>query len=256
MVKSLFFATILLTACTGKSNEGMAIDTQVAIAPVRVATMEDWNASLGETLVEKSVEDKGNGVTSFLACFKSEGRVECATNFGRRDSFKKSRFFSAGLRASLDSLITAPYLQSFIALPDGELPVVVLRPVFTGDSWIFMNKVAVMVDGQVVLDEDLDSLRVKRDTGLDYVDESYQFELEKNQIEALRKITKESKVIIRITGDSGYTTVDKTDVDFFKQDIGNLLQIYDHLTATLKGHIPPVPSAPTPHPAPARLPGD
>lgn len=249
--KLLVLTTILLAACTAEPIQPNSSATKSTPTPVeQPATMDEWNAALYDILVEESAEDKGGGVTEFLACFRTPEGVSCGTNWGRRDAFKRVRFFSTGLRGSIGSVITAPYLKSYISLPDGKLPIIFLSPVYTGDSWIFMNEVAVMVDGQVVLEKDLDNLSVRRESGVDYVDESYQFSLSEDELKEFRNITRDSNVLIRLTGERGYVMVDPADVDFIKQDIADLIHIYDLLTAALKDHIPPSPSDSTQSPLP------
>jgi hypothetical protein len=63
------------------------------------------------------------------------------------------------------------------------------------------------------------------------------------QIEALRKIKPESKVLIRMTGDKAYRNLDKKDVDSFKDSVALLLFIYDTIQKAVAGKT--IPDSPT-----------
>ncbi len=104
-----------------------------------------------------------------------------------------------------------------------------------------MNQLAVMVDGEVILDKAFDSEKVDRTTISKGVREEGTVRLNEQEIDALRKVGKK-KPTIRFTGDRGYVTVNKGPFSW-GEDIGDLLSIYDQLQSALKDKQPKTCSA-------------
>lgn len=197
-----------------------------------VKSMEDWDAALADAYEVSSVTDEGDGVSSFIACHVEEGENKnCAIS--RRDAFRKLRFFAFGFSSSL-SFNSEPKLKIYISLPDGQAPALFLSPVFVGDSWIFVNKVAVMIDGEVVLEQEIDHGSVEREVFPNSeVEEVANFIANNRQIEALRAINKDSEVMIRVTGSRGYVSIAESNISNFKSEIPLALAFYDRLNAKL-----------------------
>ena len=61
----------------------------------------------------------------------------------------------------------------------------------------------------------------------------------KEEIEALRRIVKAKKVLIRITGSKGYVMVKPRETDGFIMEVKTTLATYDALNRALDGKIPP-----------------
>jgi hypothetical protein len=71
------------------------------------------------------------------------------------------------------------------------------------------------------------------------VSERYGFVPDSNELEGLHRIGPKSKVVIRLKGEKGQKTVEKTPTRFFQEAVIKELAAYDTMTAALKGHIPP-----------------
>jgi hypothetical protein len=96
-----------------------------------------------------------------------------------------------------------------------------------------------MVDGDVILDQDLDVKSAGREVFPGGVQEHTDFIANKDQIEALRHIKPDSKVVIRITGTRGYMTLGKSDTATVKSKIIEVVRVYDSIQGAVKDMIPP-----------------
>ncbi|NKI72358.1 hypothetical protein GN109_23305 [Collimonas pratensis] len=239
-------AFLALAGCS--KTDAVVEEAKTTIAPTaptapiaQVATMEEWTIALKSSYKEGNVEDKGDGITEFTAFFQNpDNKEERAFTFGTRDGFRKLRFYKPGIPMPI---LTA--LKTYVSVPDGKKPVLFLSPYFWSDNgWLFMNKVSIMVDGEIVLEHDLSNSDVQRDAGRGEVEEIAHFVADDNDILALRKINKNSKVLIRFSGTKGYKNLQRETkkggnaVDTFKMDIVDALYAYDSLSKAVAGIVP------------------
>jgi hypothetical protein len=199
------------------------------------ATPEDWRKAVEATYEKSEVKSKVDGVEEFFACFKPivEKRRKCTSYaFGKRDAFRKIRFYS-------DFNILGNNVAAYVSLSDNKKPILLLAPhIASQNSWIFINKLAIMIDGEVVLEQGFEDLKVDREISPEGVQERVDFIVTKTQIEALHKIKLESTVVVRITGEKGYITLDKLEASTVKESIVNMVQVYDALNSAVKDTIP------------------
>ena len=216
---------------SGAPSASVVAGAQAAPPP----TMADWTRALGSVYQEKRRKDEKDGVTSFLAYFEfppASKRLPHALAFGRRDAFRNLRFYTPGVQMEIDTS-----LETYISLRDGKLPVMVMKPFYFGpNGWLFMEQVAVMVDGEVVFSRDFKNIRVDTDQLPGGVTEQYDFVATPDDIEGLRKIHPNSKIVIRISGKKGYVTVDKFMTGQFRDNIQDALRMYDAMTGALSSH--------------------
>lgn len=236
----IFFTALFLTitGCGDKSAEKTPIPIEITQAPKRPqVTLEDWKKAVEATHEKLKVKDTGDGIESFTACFEPtpEKKKKC-TNFalGERDKFKKITFYTAGV-----SLMVGKEISAYVSLPDNDKPALFLTPsVFSRTSWLFMKKLSIMVDGEVVLEQDLSNLKADREVFPGGVEEAVHFIAAPKQIDELRKINEETKFIIRITGEKGYVTLNDLELSAAKKTLINAVNIYDRLNNAVHDKIP------------------
>lgn len=239
-VLALVACLALLAGCQPASRPAEP-ETKPAIPTANTApkapTPEEWTAALRTAYVESQVKDQGNGVTSFVACFDRPEKKCGAFSLASRDAFRKLRHFKSGLWSST---LVGTYVASYVALRDNSAPTLFLTAYFFAKhGWLFMHRVAVMVDGEVVLDRDFEQEKVDRDNHSYGVEERFDFVPTEAEIAALRKVTPAGKVMIRLTGSKGYVHLKADDVEHFKSEIQNILLVYDTLSKALAGHTLP-----------------
>ncbi|OJA50149.1 hypothetical protein BGV66_04445 [Burkholderia ubonensis] len=130
-------------------------------------------------------------------------------------------------------------VSAYVSIKDNGSPVLFLGPYIFRDSWLFMSKVAIMVDGDVILDQNLDVKSADREVFPGGIQEHTDFIVNNDQIEALRRMKSDSKVVVRITGTKGYMTLSKNDTAAVKNKIIEVIRVYDLIQGAVKDVIPP-----------------
>lgn len=240
VAKHAVLAAFILVGVAGCSRHGGQTPKTAPVAvAAHVATPDEWRAALTASYKETSRKEGSDGTTEFMANFDPSGKTYNMLTFGERDGFRKLRIFKAGLPMHI---LTG--VKAYISVPDNEAPVLFLQPYFWGrNGWLFMNKVSVMVDGEVILEHTCG--KVDRDTEGVGVAELCNVLLSSDEIAALRKVVNSAKVAVRLTGDKGYVNVESkgksSSLDEFKRDIQSAIAVYDVIYAATKDHIPPKP---------------
>lgn len=192
-----------------------------------------WRAAVEGTHTEANRRVDAGGVTEYMACFKS-GSPRCALPaFAMSDPFRKTSTFEPAA-SRLAKHVSSRYLRSYVVLSDCERPIVVLNPsYFSKSSWLFINRAAVLADGQVIIDQPLDSQRVRRDNDAAGVTETATWVATREDVDALRRAALADKVIVRFTGEKGFVTVSPSDVAGFKRDALDITTIFDKLDSAV-----------------------
>lgn len=226
--------------------------TSLAIPPPPLAskaTPEAWRAAFDSSFhIVGKPEDQGDGNTQFYACF--DATVPAQMNKCQsgaevdRDGFRKLWIFKSR-GSGIDSIAPdGPYFAEYVSVKENRAPVFFLATHFIGRNWLFMSDLAVMVDGEIVLEHHFDHADVNTHVGSGYVQEDSDFVLTPQQIAGLRKIGPDSNVIIRITGKNGYVSVDQGgkgkhapmfNSKLFAFETREMLGIYDAISAQTKG---------------------
>ena len=200
-------------------------------------TNADWYRAVTSTYPESGVKDEGDGVTSFTACF-GNGSKGCGDfAFGKRDAFRKLRHYTP--QGSWLGKYTDQYVQTYIALPDCGDPIFFMQPrYFSHGSWLFLNRLSMLSDGELVLDQDLSQRKVNRERLPGGVQEDVSFVPTPDQLNALRNLPTATKIDIRLTGEKGYLTVKQSDVSKLRVDIAAALRMHDKLLLAVKDKHP------------------
>lgn len=211
-------------------------------APKPLPTKEGWQAAFATAfkVIEstRSVDDDGN--SEFAACFRirNDGKCPESVMLVTRNPFTKATYF----RLFNETLLKyAPRsLYASITVMDCYAPLMMLTAKFNSpNGWLFMDRAAIMVDGEIAAEHHFDSPALKRDNDGAGVHELGYWVLTDAEVDALRQLAKAEKVIIRLSGDKGYVNVDKKYVQAFLKDWPAALLAYDDLHAAVADHIPP-----------------
>ncbi|WP_156902239.1 hypothetical protein [Azohydromonas australica] len=183
-----------------------------------------------------------NGITEFYACF-SKSTSACQVGLeGKKDAFRKIQFFSASVLDAFDMQAKyasggpKPSMRSYVSLRDCKSPALVILPMFRSRAgWLFLNQLSIMSDGVVVFDRKLDDGSVNRDHDEIWgIQESVHLVLESAEVDALKKLPDASDVIIRLSGQKGYVTLDKEYSRIFAKQLRSLYVAYDSLNEASK----------------------
>ena len=208
-----------------------------AVPPPPRITKADWYRAVVATYSESSVKDEGDGVTSFVACFGDGGKGCGDFAIGKRDAFRKLRHYMP--QWSWPGQYTDQYVQTYISLPDCGDPIYFLKPRhFSQRGWLFLNRLSVLSDGELVFDQDLSTFKVDRERLPGGVEEEVSFVPTPAQFDALRKLATATKLSVRITGKKGYVTLKQSDVAKLRIDVASGLRMYDKLLLAVKDKHP------------------
>lgn len=213
-------------------------------ALAKPATMTEWRSALTASYLQTRLKDQGDGITEFMARFGDKANKDSVLTFGRRDAFRKvTNFTPTGVKL-YESL--GPNVRSYVSILDGKKPVILLNPFFTGDNgWLFMNKVSIMVDGNIIFEDDFSKEKVDRQSYAWGVEESYHLMLTESDITAFRQIRPTSTISVRLSGDKGYAQLagkaTKKEIDMlskFKTAMMENVRVYDAINKAVAEHIP------------------
>lgn len=238
ITKLTLLAALILVGVAGCSRDDAPAPKAPPVAvAAHEATPDEWRAALTGAYTETIRRDGSDGTTTFMANFDGGGTKGHKITFGSRDAFRKLRIFKAGMPMNITTGV-----KSYVSVPDNEAPILFLQPYFWGrNGWLFMNKVSVMVDGEVILEQACG--KVERDTEGVGVAELCNVAPSEEGIDALRKVVNSAKVVVRLTGDKGYVNLDSkakfNSLEEFKEDIQSAIAVYDVIRAATKDHIPP-----------------
>ena len=196
----------------------------------------EWVAALSSAYKTGAITDGEDGITTFTACFNAtEGKKQRCHPFAlvRRDGFKGNHLYTTFLtEKSVD--LNYSFLGNAIGVVDCEKPLYLLRLQHVSENgWLFMNKVSVMLNGEVIYEDSFKSQNVTRTVQRDGVLEKILLPVEENDLPKLRKIASGGKVVIRINGEKGYFSIPPKEAQTFSKDVSDGLEIYDALNLSL-----------------------
>lgn len=235
---TMVVAISALTGCVDKEKTEIPVAAvELPKAEAKKYTAADWKRNFTSTFKESEKKVDGDGMTSYYACFDQESESKkCAEKYSSyRDGFKKVDYMTPvttsfhGL-GEINSLV-----NMYIAAIECRDAKAVLQPSFNGDNgWLFMKKVAFMADGEVVFEKSADPSEVKRDNESRWVHEKWTFALSKDDEKSLMKFSESESRIIRLTGDKGYVTIKKSELDAFTKDIRQLIKNTNQINDAMK----------------------
>ena len=132
-------------------------------------------------------------------------------------------------------------LTMYLSVRDCKAPVMFMEArVFSSRAWLFLNRVGVLADGELALDQSLADSKPQREVLPGGVEEVVPFLISDNQIPQLRRIGTAKTVSVRLTGEKGYVSLEpKTVVDVTK-DVDYTLRVFDAVSKLVadKGYEP------------------
>lgn len=265
-VLGLLAVAFALLGCEPASNKpqlAKADTVPASTAPTTqkaAANAEQWNQAVSKNFDKvdtKKLFDKKSpqyvltsgatdrdGITSFDACFEADKDIaKCKILFSaKRDTFRKIQFFRSPIMEWIET--TARYssssnrvaVKAYISLRDCQRPSVLLQPFFFANSWIFIEQIAIMVDGTLAIEQKIDQSQVDRETDNGEVQETAHILLTPDQLAGFRKVAaaKPEQVLIRITGKKGYTGLSKESTEKFVKGAGDVVRAYDSIDAAVR----------------------
>ncbi len=234
------FCSLALTGCDDRPA-APAKEKRASIAvqsAQKNVSGERWKAALIATYAESSTSDRNTGVKRFFATFRRAPGNIAPTSFALRDAFRKVWIFHAGPPPKSN---TSVYV--YVSVPDQGQPVFFLQPIYRAEGeFILLKKVSMLVDGELVLDLDCGKVRrevVRHTIAMEYCD----LPLSAAQVETMRALKPDAKVLVRLTGKDGYVHLDplaepgEDPLARFKRDVQSALYYFDVISAAVEPHV-------------------
>lgn len=200
---------------------------------------EEWRAAFASSFTASKKKGGSDGTSEFMACFEA-GEPKCKLLlFGDSDAFRKLTFFTP-LGVKLQAFVRGNYLRTYLSVKECGRPVVILEPFyFSKSGWLFMHSVAVMADGEVVLEKNFREQTVDRSTDSPGVEESIHLPASAADVEGVRRAAAAKQIVVRITGDKGYVTARPDDAAKMKEDFAQVLGVAERINAAVDAKVDP-----------------
>ena len=234
-----------LTACgerAGPPGNPVAVAPSPPPTPPR-PTKDEWLRAASSGYSASNFRDEGDGIKSFTAHFPKVESDQGLFAFAKRDDFNRSWVFKTAEPQMWWTLGDRGMLPAVILI-ECQFPLLVFGAQhFARDGLLYLDGVAVLVDGELVLERDGYAGKVVHEQYPAGVREAFTFGATSAEVDGLRKLTKASKVAVRLVGRNAYVTLKAPELKRFMEATPETIRVYDRLTTSLR---PVMPAACTP----------
>ncbi len=243
-MRELVIATLIAGAAVAGCNKQTEDTTTAQAQPPKVEIVQPpkppfdaamWKSAFRSTFEERSLKASDDGTAEYGACFKLPEQEKCNFFFGKRDGFRKIDHLIPPNTKLNNVANIYTNVRIYLSARECNQPNVLIEPVVNKKGgWLFMEKVAFMVDGDVVLEKSFEHSAVDRDQDYPFIKERATFITDQSDIEGLKKFISGSNHIIRITGKNSYMTVEKQRTSDFVSDAQYTLSAADKINEALR----------------------
>ena len=179
--------------------------------------------------VNNKEADSSNAGYKFDACFLANG--QCAINArAAREEFEKTTFYFPPSQYTDSENHVAFYLN----LKDGEMPHVVMRFVYVGKEWMYIERVLVLADDDFVLEDRLPEVSVRREAVSGNMVVEYGDLVVSDKLDVLKLITNAEKLAVRIEGRSGTVNLNEAMLESVKNQSQEILVMHQMMTEAIE----------------------
>jgi hypothetical protein len=222
------------------ANNSASSAVNTAAVQTRGVTIDEWRKALTATYKPSSTKKEEDGITTFFASFEGSGHA-----FGKYDAFNKVYVFTPLASRLYGEFGLGSNIRCDILVMDGKPAGIILSPSYwsgEGEGLLSLRKVAVLLDGELLFERDFQPTDVMRKPSGVGMMEIANIVLTAAEIGEMRKINKESKIAIRLTGRDAYVNLKKDHgidpIDSFRSSIIESLAVYDAINKGTAGHMP------------------
>ncbi|WP_417285331.1 hypothetical protein [Comamonas sp.] len=228
--KTLFVAlvfNVLLLGCSessGGSSVSNSVANEVQLQPAPKFGVEDWRKIVSESYVAENKKTDDDGRVDYSVCAIPKADGKCSFYFsGLRDNFNKVDIWSSPMIGASSTVGLISHLDLLMVLSECQSVVIVLTPQYVSDrKLLMMNKVALMADGEVVFEREIDTLQVQRSHEFDQFKEYWRIPIEPTDFAALERFAASKQKVARLSGDKGFVTLKKDVVGAFAFDLPHM----------------------------------
>lgn len=206
------------------------------VEPRKPYTSDDWRRDFRALFEARQSKSDGEGRTTYQACVDPapDGKT-CGMSFqAAHDGFKKTDYLRPALTAFRRIGDLKPMVDVYVAASECEEPIAVIRPTFNSkNGWMFMDKLSLMADGDVVFEKSAAPGDVKRDVDGQWVHELWTFHVTPAEFDQLRKFVAAKEKLVRLSGEKGYVSIKPDELKAFVRGLDDVLTFRDRAGAAL-----------------------
>lgn len=219
---------VFLLGCGDSSGEAKALKPAVSenrLPPAPTFGVEDWRKVVAESYTAKNEKPDDDGRIDYFVCAVPSADGKCSYTFsGLRDGFNKVDIWSSPM-INVSSLVgNISHVDLSVVLMECQPAMIVMTPKYVSDQkLLLMNKVALMADGEVVFEREIETLKVQRDQEFDQFKEFWRIPVEANDYAALERFAASKNKVARISGNKGFMTLKKDVVGALSFDMPGMI---------------------------------
>ncbi len=233
---------LLMAGCGNSSSDNVAKNSSEEKVKTPY-TANEWRRDfLSGFRVSDEKPTNEDGIKEYKACFKPKEESCENTWFGQHDGFNKFDLLDIPANelrdmASRYAVYKKPYglaLLGRVVAPECSKAFVQINPKLYAKNWLFLEKISMMADGNVVFEKTVESNSIKRQSTEDGLIENWVFLLQSEDIGNLERFIKSDHKLIRVTAQKGFISVPKDDVDSFSSDLASLLTVTQQINRAVE----------------------
>ena len=220
----LFAAWLLLPHLAYAQNSDNETDAEKHILA--------WKDAVKNAMIISNIEEhKANASYKFNACFLVDDSC-VASSEAYRDEFKKITFYYAPGKLS----VPINHVTFYLSLEDNSMPEAIMRFVYFGEDWLDFDKVAVLVDNEIVFEQTIPPEQIRKEaTAMSQVYEIGDIKMTPH-LDVIEKIAQGTDLAVRMSGKSRGSYLDKQMLYTMRLQAEEILTMYGVLNdALVKG---------------------
>lgn len=232
--KQIFtFLLLAFIAACGQAKGDVSQENIIQENTKSNPTKDDWDAALKASYEEKHKNKNDDGIFDFVADFsKSINSGEKLVLPGKYDGFNRiTTIFPHNyfIDRHTEDILIGPS----VAMIDYGQPLFVLNVSYREKRGLSLRKISILADDKLSFDEKVSAGDLKVNTWRGGVSEDYILILSPNQINSLSSVSKSNNLIVRLSGENGYITLNKKKTARFLSDLRQVLMSYNVLSKKL-----------------------
>lgn len=233
-VKHIFQTWVSVAVIEQMQEQPFSIAVEELVSPqaqYTLARKRAWQEAMEQLIqVSHKVVVQPHVSYNFDACFLQDNACVVYSK-GYRDEFRKVTFYFA------PSSQTRPvnHISFYLSLEDGQLPIVMMRTSYVGDSWLHIKSVALLADSEVILNEVFSEANTRREVAQDERSIVYEFSdvIMNERIDVIERIAQAQTLAVRIDGSHTDAYLEEPAVTLLQRQAGEVLQMYLLMNTTL-----------------------
>lgn len=232
------YTSAMVEASTIQDAVNDATDAVQQHNPVPSQTVQGWRQAVDSLIVVSDLAEQApNASYKFNACFLKDG--QCAAHSqAYRDEFRKLTYYYAPSKRS----VPQNHVTFYLSLKDDGLPKLVMRFTYVGQAWLYIDAVAILVDGDVIFQQEIPEAHIERQAVTGTLLYEYGDLLMNDRLDVVERLAQADAVAVRISGRGGEAYLDEGRLVNMQLQAGEIQLMYELLQEAIKDIAADVPA--------------